>query len=61
MISVCGVCSFLKKNNLFQGTNYGMLLSAADCRHYAIRPVAPVSSSAGNTTPHDPYYTDVIC
>lgn len=34
-----------------------VLLSTAECGHYAIRPVARVSLSAGNTTPHYPYYT----
>lgn len=38
-----------------------VLLSTAECGHYAIRPVARVSSSAGNTTPHDPYYTALWC
>lgn len=37
-----------------------VLLSTAECGHYAIRPVARVSSS-GNTTPHDPYNTALRC
>lgn len=36
-----------------------MLLSTADCGHYAVRPVAPVSSSA-NTTPHTTHIIQML-
>lgn len=35
--------------------------STAECGHYTVRPVAPLSSSAGNTTPWSIFYSGVMC